>query len=86
VIIADYHVSALAAWAKRIGLYGVCVEHFLLSAQLLASLRQAGLTVSTDTVNHPELLAPLLPLSVDAITSDCPHQLRAAAAAPPIAA
>ena len=86
VIIADYQVNALTAWAKRIGLYGVCVEHFLLSAPLVASLRQAGLSVSTGTVNHPELLAPLLPLGVDAITSDCPHELRAALAAPPIAA
>ena len=86
VIVADYRIDALTAWAKRIGLYGVCVEHFLLSAPLVRSLRRGELSVTTGTVNHPEMLAPLLPLSVDAITSDCPHELRAAHAALPIAA
>jgi glycerophosphoryl diester phosphodiesterase len=78
VTVAEYRIDALSAWAKRAGLHGVCVEHFLLSAQLVASLRQAELSVTTGTVNHPGTLAPLLPLGLDAITSDCPHELRAA--------
>src|SRR4051812_37995568 len=41
-------------------------------------LRTAGLSVTTGTVNHAALLPPLLPLGLDAITSDSPHELRAA--------
>jgi hypothetical protein len=37
--------------------------------------------VSTGTVNHPGLLSRLLPLGLDAITSDTPAELRAALAA-----
>ncbi|MGH2887238.1 MAG: glycerophosphodiester phosphodiesterase [Solirubrobacteraceae bacterium] len=86
VMIADYRIDALTTWARRIDLCGVCVEHLLLSMPLVASLRQAGLSVTTGTFNQPETLAPLLPLSLDAVTSDCPHELRAALAALPIAA
>ena len=86
VIVADYRIDALTTWAKRIGLYGVCVEHFLLSAPLVTALRQAGLSVTTGTVNHPEILAPLARLRLDAVTSDCPHELRAALAELPVAA
>ena len=78
VMIAEYRIDALRAWAKRVGVHGVCVEHFLLSPALVASLRQTGLSVSTGTVNHPDTLATLLPLDLDAITSDQPHELRAA--------
>lgn len=85
-MIAEYRIDALCAWAKRTGLYGVCVEHFLLSTPLVATLRQARLSVSTGTVNHSETLAPLLPLNLDAITSDRPHELRAALARLPVAA
>jgi hypothetical protein len=75
---ARYRVDALAVWARCIGLHGVCVEHFLLSPALLATLREAGLSVTTGTVNHAATPIPLLPLGLDAITSDCPHELRAA--------
>jgi hypothetical protein len=54
----------------------VCVEHFLLTPTLVATLRAAGLTVTTGTVNHAAMVAPLLPLDLDAITSDSPHELR----------
>jgi glycerophosphoryl diester phosphodiesterase len=89
VVIAGHQIPALAAWGGRIGLHGVCVEHFLLTAALVEPLRAAGLSVTTGTVNHGALLPPLLPLGLDAITSDSPHELRAelrAAAAPAIAA
>jgi glycerophosphoryl diester phosphodiesterase len=86
VTIADYRIDALTAWAKRVGLHGVCIEYFLLSASLVASLRHAGLSVSTGTVNHADALAPLLPLHLDAITSDRPHELRRALANVPVAA
>jgi glycerophosphoryl diester phosphodiesterase len=78
VAIADYRIHALAAWGRRVGLHGVCVEHFLLSHALVATLRAFGLSVTTGTVNHAAMLAPLLPLGLDAVTSDSPHELRGA--------
>jgi glycerophosphoryl diester phosphodiesterase len=81
IIIADYRIDALATWAQAAGLHGVCVEHFLLSPALLGTLRASGLSVTTGTINHPALLAGLLPLGLDAVTSDTPAELRAALAA-----
>jgi glycerophosphoryl diester phosphodiesterase len=52
------------------------VEHFLLSPELVAKLRASRLSVTTGTVNHAAILAPLLSLGLDAITSDSPHELR----------
>jgi glycerophosphoryl diester phosphodiesterase len=90
IAIADYRMHALAAWGRGVGLHGVCVEHFLLSRALVATLRAFGLSVATGTVNHAAMLAPLLPLGLDAVTSDSPHELRAALGqahvAPPLAA
>jgi glycerophosphoryl diester phosphodiesterase len=77
VVIAGHQIPALAAWGRRIGLHGVCIEHFLLTPALVATLRAAGLSVTTGTVNHRALLPPLLELGLDAITSDAPHELRA---------
>jgi glycerophosphoryl diester phosphodiesterase len=77
VVIAGHQIPALAAWGRRIGLHGVCVEHFLLTPALVETLRAAGLSVTTGTVNHGALLPPLLRLGLDAITSDSPHELRA---------
>jgi glycerophosphoryl diester phosphodiesterase len=81
IIIADYRPDALATWARAVGLHGVCVEHFLLSPTLVGILRASGLSVTTGTVNHPALLAALLPLGLDAITSDTPAELGKALAA-----
>jgi glycerophosphoryl diester phosphodiesterase len=90
VIIADYGIHTLAAWGRRIGLHGVCVEHFLLSRALVATLRAFGLSVTTGTVNHAAMLEPLKWLGLDAVTSDSPHELRRALSehreAPPRAA
>jgi glycerophosphoryl diester phosphodiesterase len=82
VAVSDYRIHALAAWGRRVGLHGVCVEHFLLSRSLVATLRAFGLSVTTGTVNHAALLAPLLPLGLDAVTTDSPHELRGALAQP----
>jgi glycerophosphoryl diester phosphodiesterase len=76
VVIASYEIAALAAWGRRIGLHGVCVEHFLLTPELVVKLRAAGLSVTTGTVNHPEMLVPLERLRLDAVTTDGPHELR----------
>jgi hypothetical protein len=82
VIIAGYQIPALGAWARRAGVGGVCVEHFLLTPALITTLHAAGLSVTTGTVNHAALLPRLLPLGLDAITSDVPHELRDGMAAP----
>jgi glycerophosphoryl diester phosphodiesterase len=75
IIIADYRIEELAKWARNAGVDGVCVEHFLLSPGLVDTLREAGLSVSTGTINHEEILPLLVPLGLDAITTDTPHEL-----------
>jgi glycerophosphoryl diester phosphodiesterase len=77
VLWADFQIDALAGWAQRAGLHGVCVEHFLLSPALIAPLLASGLSVTSGTINHAGLLEPLLALGLDAVTSDRPHELRA---------
>jgi glycerophosphoryl diester phosphodiesterase len=79
VIWADYAPEALASWAGEAGVKGVSVEHFLLSERLVGVLRDAGLSVNTGTVNHPEVLSRVLEFAPDAIGTDRPHELRAAA-------
>jgi hypothetical protein len=86
VVWADYAPAALVRWARRHGVGGVCVEHFLLSAPLMATLRGGGLSVTTGTLNELALLERVLPLRPDAVTSDRPHALRDAAGAPALAA
>jgi glycerophosphoryl diester phosphodiesterase len=75
IIIADYRIEELAQWARKAGVGGVCVEHFLLSEAVVDTLRAAGLSVSTGTINHAEILPLLVPLGLDAITTDAPHEL-----------
>jgi glycerophosphoryl diester phosphodiesterase len=79
VIWADYAPEALASWARQTGVTGVSVEHFLLSERLIGVLRDSGLSVNTGTVNHPEVLSRVLEFAPDAIGTDRPHELRAAA-------
>ena len=83
VVWADYAPAALVRWARRHGVGGVCVEHFLLSSALVGALRRGGLSVTTGTLDEPGLLERLLPLRPDAVTSDRPHALREAAASVP---
>ena len=77
VIWADYAPAALARWAANVALRGVCVEHFLLGPPLVAALRDAGLSVTTGTVNHAAVAERALAYAPDAVTSDRPHQLAA---------
>jgi hypothetical protein len=49
----------------------LCVEHFMLSAPLVAALRRGGLSVTTGTVNDR-----VLRFGPDALTTDVPHALR----------
>jgi glycerophosphoryl diester phosphodiesterase len=76
VMIGDYRIHALAAWGRGSGLHGVCIEHFLLSPALVSAMRATGLSVTTGTINHAAALAKILPLGLDGITSDRPHELR----------
>ena len=80
VIWADYAPHVLARWARRRGVGGVCVEHFLLSRPLVAALRGGELSVTTGTVNDAALLGRVAGL-VDAVTTDDPAALRARLAA-----
>jgi glycerophosphoryl diester phosphodiesterase len=75
IVIADYRIEELAEWADGAGVGGVCVEHFLLSPSVVETLQTRGLSVTTGTINHPEMLPVLLGLGLDAITSDGPHEL-----------
>jgi len=77
VIWADYAPQALARWARRRRVVGVCVEHFVLSRPLVAALRRGGLSVTTGTVNDAALLRRVAALGVDAVTTDDPAALRA---------
>jgi glycerophosphoryl diester phosphodiesterase len=72
---ADYTPDALARWARRAGVAGVCIEHFLLHPELVERLRAGGLSVSTGTVNDPAMAARAAALGVDAITTDRPAAL-----------
>ena len=77
VIWADYAPHALAHWAGRHRVRGVCVEHFVLSRPLVAALRRGGLSVTTGTVNDAALLRRVAAFGVDAVTTDDPVALRA---------
>jgi glycerophosphoryl diester phosphodiesterase len=81
VIWADYAPEVLAGWAVRHRVTGVKIEHFLLSDQLVRTLRLAGITVSTGTINDVELLEKVLAAEPRCITTDRPHELRAEAIA-----
>jgi glycerophosphoryl diester phosphodiesterase len=77
VVWADYAPAALARWATNVAVCGVCVEHFLLSGPLVAALRDAGLSVTTGTVNHAAVAERALAYAPDAVTTDRPHHLAA---------
>ncbi len=77
VVWTDCAPGALAAWARRVGVAGVCVEHFLLHQALVDELRAGGLSVTTGTVNDLELAWRVALLGVDAITTDRPAGLLA---------
>ena len=77
VVWTDCEPAGLAAWARRTGVAGVCVEHFLLHQALVDELRADGLSVTTGTVNDVELAWRVARLGVDAITTDRPAGLLA---------
>jgi hypothetical protein len=59
---------------------GIAVEHFLLTERLAAIIRLAGLSVSTGTVNQPDLLRRVVETAApDAVCTDRPGELRAEA-------
>jgi glycerophosphoryl diester phosphodiesterase len=77
VVIAGHQIPALALGASHRTARRVRGA-LPLTPALVETLRAAGLSVTTGTVNHAALLARLLRLDLDAITSDSPHELRAA--------
>jgi glycerophosphoryl diester phosphodiesterase len=86
VLWADVEPDAVIAWAARHGVAGVCVEAALLHERLIRRLRVGGLSVTTGTINEPELARLAADLGVDAITSDRPGVLRARERAERVAA
>ena len=60
--------SAYAACASSISFYG---------RPLVAALRDAGLSVTTGTVNHAAVAERALAYAPDAVTTDRPHELAA---------
>jgi glycerophosphoryl diester phosphodiesterase len=77
VVWTDHSADQLAAWARRRGVGGVSVEHFLLSDHLARVLRLAGLSVNTGTVNEVELARRVIEVAApDAICTDRPLELR----------
>jgi glycerophosphoryl diester phosphodiesterase len=77
VIWADYAPDVLARWAAERGLRGVCIEHFLLGGRIVAAVRDAGLSVTTGTINDALIAERALAHAPDALTSDRPHELAA---------
>jgi glycerophosphoryl diester phosphodiesterase len=78
VVWTDNSPAQLAAWARRRGVAGVSVEHFLLSEHLARVLRLAGLSVNTGTINDLELALRVIALAApDAICTDRPLELGA---------
>lgn len=76
VIWADYAPGALAEWVVSRGITGVSVEGFILQRELVRGLHEAGLTISAGAVNNVDQARLLLPLEVDILVSDRPHELR----------
>ncbi len=74
---SDYAPHALVRWARRSGVGGVCVEHFLLHRELVDRLHANRLSVTTGTINDPVLADRAAQLGVEAITTDRPAGLRA---------
>src|SRR5918999_1201092 len=72
--VISFH-SAACAVKRQVG--GVAVEHFLLTERLAAIFRLAGLSVSTGTVNHAELLRRVTDTAApDSVCTDRPGELR----------
>jgi glycerophosphoryl diester phosphodiesterase len=75
IVWADHDPAGIVQWARDNGIGGVCVEHFLLDDRYVEQLRSGGLSVTTGTVNDPELARRVATLGVDAITTDDPARL-----------
>ena len=78
VVWTDNSPEQIAAWARRTGVAGVSVEHFLLSTHVASVMRLAGLSVNTGTINDVEIALRVIELAApDAICTDRPLELRA---------
>ena len=70
VVWCDRAPLALARWALSAGLRGVCVEHFLLDAPIVAALRGEGLSVTTGTVNHAAIAERVLARAPEGVSEE----------------
>jgi glycerophosphoryl diester phosphodiesterase len=76
VVWSDGPTGALLDWATHHGVGGVCVEPQVLHQRKVDELRLGGLSVTSGTINDPELARRAASLGLDAITSDRPDVLR----------
>jgi glycerophosphoryl diester phosphodiesterase len=78
VVWTDNSPDQIAAWARRRGVAGVSVEHFLVSEHVARVLRLAGLSLNTGTINELDIARRVIALAApDAICTDRPLELRA---------
>ena len=60
------------AWAERLGATDLGLEHTLIDAEVVASVRARGLRLGAWTPNDETALRRLVALGVDVITTDRP--------------
>ena len=78
VVWTDNSPDQIAAWARRRGVAGASVEHFLVSEHVAHVLRLAGLSLNTGTINELDIARRVIALAApDAICTDRPLELRA---------
>jgi glycerophosphoryl diester phosphodiesterase len=76
VLWADYAPEALVQWVRDRGIYGVSLEGFIFSHDLIDPLHEAGVTISVGAMNSPGQLERLLPMQPDIVVSDCPAEIK----------
>jgi glycerophosphoryl diester phosphodiesterase len=76
VLWADYAPDALVQWLAYREIFGVSLEGFVFSHELIDPLHDAGLTISVGAVNSPAQLERLAPLHPDIIVSDSPAEIK----------
>ena len=78
VVWTDNSPDQIAAWARRRGVAGVSVEHFLVSDHVARVMRLAGLSLNSGTINELDIARRVIALAApDAICTDRPLELRA---------
>jgi len=75
IVACVYTPEALGDWARSALLHGVILEAPYWTAEVVTSLRDAGLSVMSGVVNDVELLRMVLRHAPDMVSTDRPHEL-----------